>query len=148
MMMAFGSDSSFSMHSFTIRRATRIVDATRGMTAIDSIVVRRSTMLRVLMDMVDVRESGVGDRSRCLELRLPTPHSRLLILQQLLDPLPQFRLTRLRARDDCRRRVFQELLVQQFRVERGELLAAFFQLAFRALLLLLRNHLLGKLDRN
>src|SRR3954452_4785099 len=90
MMIAFGSDSSFSMHSFTIRRAARFVDATRGMTAIDSIVVRRSPMLRVLMDMVDVRESGVGDRSRCLELRLPPPDSRLLILQQLLDPLPQF----------------------------------------------------------
>src|SRR5436305_13652894 len=76
MMLAFGSDSSFSMHSFTMRRATRLVDATRGITAIDSIVVRRSTMSRVLMDMVGVRESGVGSRESKVvveraHLRLP-----------------------------------------------------------------------------
>src|SRR3954468_20822057 len=82
MMMPLGSDSSFSMHSLTMRRATRFVDATRGITAIDSIVVRRSTMLRVLMDMVTFgsRESGVV--AECLQLRPPTPA--LLILQQLV----------------------------------------------------------------
>ena len=40
MIIACGSDSSFSMHSLTMRRATRFVDATRGMTASDSSVVQ------------------------------------------------------------------------------------------------------------
>src|SRR3954447_7368766 len=61
MMIAFRSHSSFSMHSFTIRRATRFVDATRGITAIDSIVVSRSTMRRVSMSQGrGMRDEGRG----------------------------------------------------------------------------------------
>src|SRR5258708_20668942 len=48
-MMAFGRDTSFSMHSFTMRRAMRFVDATRGRSAIDSSVVRGEMMPRVLI---------------------------------------------------------------------------------------------------
>lgn len=46
MIIACGRDSSFSMHSATMRRATRFVEATRGISAIDSIVVSRSTRRR------------------------------------------------------------------------------------------------------
>src|SRR5438045_6467274 len=75
MIIACGSDSSFSMHSLTMRRATRFVDATRGMTAIDSRVVMRSTMERVSMWIT------------------------LLILHQLLDSRAQFNLPRARLID-------------------------------------------------
>src|SRR5688572_31102488 len=44
MIIACGSDSSFSMHSVTMRRAMRFVDATRGITATDSIAFRFRTM--------------------------------------------------------------------------------------------------------
>ena len=43
MIIACGSDSSFSMHSVTTRRAIRFVDATRGITASDSMVLSLET---------------------------------------------------------------------------------------------------------
>src|SRR2546430_15977994 len=111
-MMAFGSDSSFSMHSLTIRRATRLVEATRGITAIDSMVVSRSTRRRVSMLIADTS----------------------LILHQLLDAIAQLRLTRLCALHDRRRRVRHELFVSELGVERRQLVAALFQFALRPLL--------------
>src|SRR5213596_2308492 len=86
MIMAFGSDSSLSMHSLTTRRAMRLVEATRGISAIDSRVVRRSTIFLVF--------------------RLINS----LILHQLLNPRPKLVLPRLRLLDHRGRRVAHELL--------------------------------------
>src|SRR5438477_12835427 len=105
MIMAFGSDSSFSMHSLTTRRATRLVDATRGISAMDSMTVKRSTRARVSMWIIE-----------------------LLILHQLLDSRPKFVLPRLCLFHHRRRRVAHELLVGQARRDPFELLAALLQL--------------------
>jgi len=57
MIMACGSDNSFSMHSLTTRRATRFVEATRGMRASDSIVLSRETIARVSSVIIDCLSS-------------------------------------------------------------------------------------------
>src|SRR5205085_6785571 len=122
MIMAQGSETSLAMHSSTTRRATRLVEATREISATDSTVVRRSTI--------------------CRESRPST----LLILHQLFDSGAKFELPRLRLLHHRGRRVAHELLVAQPRGEAVELLAALFQLALRALELLLRHHALRELD--
>src|ERR1051325_6497754 len=116
MIIACGSESSFSMHSFTIRRATRFVEATRGMTASDSSARRRGTISRV---------------SRWITASL--------ILLQLLQSRTQFGLPRARLLDDVRGSVADELLVGQLRIQRRELLLALLDLPLRPLDLLLRS---------
>src|SRR5438876_6749209 len=129
MIIARGSDSSFSMHSWTMRRATRFVEETRGMSASDSSAVRRSTILRV---------------SRWI-IACPPPHNSL-ILQQLLDPRAQLTLAHPRLFDHRGRGVAHELLVGQARVHTFQLPAALLDLALRALDLLLRHHPRRELD--
>src|SRR5438046_4285973 len=124
MIIACGSDSSFSMHSATMRRATRFVDATRGISAIDSIVLSRSTRRRVSRPIIS------------------------LILHQLFDSCPQFGMTGLGLLHDRGGRVLHELLVGELRLERRELLAALLDLALRALDLLLGDHFRRELDRD
>src|SRR5437764_2165731 len=86
MIIAFGSDSSFSMHSWTTRRATRFVDATRGISAMDSRVFSWSTSWRVLRSSMELLGCWVA------RLRQPSNSvtQQLLILHQLLDPRAQF----------------------------------------------------------
>src|SRR5262249_20125302 len=100
MIIAFGSGTSFWMHSSTTPRARRLVEATREISAIDSSVVRQSTICRV---------------SR--------PNTSL-ILHQLFDSGAQFRLARLSLLDHRGGRVAHELLVGKARSESFELFAA------------------------
>src|SRR5687768_12151447 len=116
MIIACGSDSSFSMHSLTTRRAIRFVEATRGITASDSRVFRRGTIARV---------SSWNMRS--------------LILLQFLDLRPQFCLAVLSLLHDLRRCVADELFVCQLRVEGRELFLALLEIALRPLDLFLGN---------
>src|SRR5512140_3371851 len=107
MIIAWGRESSFSMHSLTMRRATRFVEATRGITASDSIRRSRSTIRRV---------------SRWITS---------LILKQLLDSCTKFRVPGLSLLHHGRRRVAHELLIGQSSLDRGQLAAALLQLALR-----------------
>src|SRR5437868_6013482 len=100
MIIACGSGSSFSMHSERMRRATRLVEATRGTTASDSMRLSPATMRFVSRSII---VDSVENRHSCL--------SPSLILLQLLDPGAQFGLARLRLLHDRWRRVAHELLV-------------------------------------
>src|ERR1051326_2206524 len=123
MIIACGSGSSLSMHSETMRRATRFVDATRGTTASDSMRFRCATMRLVSRSIIAS-----------------------LVLLQLLDPRAQFRRARPRLLDHRGRRVAHELLVRPPCLGAGELVAALLQLALRPFLLLLRHDLRRELD--
>src|ERR1051325_276697 len=131
MIIAFGSETSLAMHSSTTRRPTRFVEATREISATDSSVFSRSTIWRVLRPSISCQLSVIGCR------QLATDNRQLLILHQLFDSRAKFRLPSLRLLDDRGRRVAHELLVGQPCGEAVELLAALFQLALRALELLL-----------
>src|SRR5689334_10009670 len=122
MIIAVGSETSLAMHSSTTRRASTFVDVTREISAMDSSVVRRSTI--------------------CRESRPSTS----LILHQLFDSRAKFRLPRLRLPHHGGRRVAHELLVGQPRREAVQLLAALLQLPLGALDLLLRDDALRELD--
>src|SRR5438067_5018034 len=122
MIIAVGSDTSLAMHSSTTRRARRFVDETREISAMDSSVVRRSTI--------------------CRESRPSTS----LILHQLFDSRAKFELPRLRLLHHRGGGVAHELFVGQARGEAVELPAALLQLSLRALELFLRHHALGEFD--
>src|SRR5207253_7089095 len=108
------------MHSVTTRRATAFVEATRGISASDSIVRSRATICCV---------SIIGS----------------LIVLQLLQTRAELGLTRTRAFDNRRRGLAHELLVCQLGLETGELFVRRFDLALRALELLLRHFLFREL---
>src|SRR5438132_10697482 len=83
MIIACGRDNSFSMHSATMRRATRFVDARRGTTARDSMVLRRSTMRRVSSWIIGCWVAGLlGFSVAVFPEQLSNPAT-LLILHQL-----------------------------------------------------------------
>src|SRR6266516_1436097 len=88
MIIACGSGSSLSMHSVTMRRATRFVEATRGTTASDSMRFSPAT-IRLVSSSITASP----------------------ILKQLLDPCTQLGLPRLGLLHDRGRRVAHELLV-------------------------------------
>src|SRR5947209_1126449 len=115
------------MHSFTIRRATRFVEASRGTTASDSSVRMRATSFRVSRGVI-------GCFVHCLAVG--SDGLRSLILRHLLQTCAKLFPSRAGLGHDCRRRILHELLVRQARVDAFQLLAAPLDLALRALQLL------------
>src|SRR5438132_9899466 len=118
---AWGSESSFSMHSVTTRRAIRLVDATRGMIASDSSVLSFATTWAVSI-------------------------IELLVLLQFLDASAELGVSGLRLFHDRGGRIAHELLVRQFCFHRGQLLAGLLDLTLGALDLLLSHDSLRELD--
>src|SRR6266511_2412366 len=153
MIIACGSGSSLSMHSVTMRRATRFVEATRGTTASDSMRFSPATIRLVSSSIMFWRAQGAGRGAQVMPSRRKPPapcplRSALswLILKQRLDPCTQLGLPRLGLLHDRGRRIANELLVGQAGVDAGELVAALLDLALRPLDLLPRHDLRRKLD--
>src|SRR5438132_13111641 len=148
MIIACGRDNSFSMHSATMRRATRFVDARRGTTARDSMVLSRSTMRRVSSWIIAVSWSRGCEVSQRIhhETTRPRNHETSLILHQLLDSRSQFQVSRLRLLHHRGWCVLHELRVRQLCLEGGELFSALFDLALRSFDLLFADYFLRELD--
>src|SRR5258708_40003629 len=124
MIMACGSDSSCSMHSVTTLRPTAFVDATRRISASDSIVRRRATTSRVSIKKFS------------------------LILLQFLEARMQLGPTQARPFHDGCRRFRHELFVGKLGLQAGQFLSAAVDLALHAIQLLLRDFFLRELDGN
>src|ERR1043166_4267352 len=137
MIIACGSESSLFTHSTTMRRATRFVDATRGITASDSSARRRGTSWRmgIIGGVAESQSCRGAKRGAVLLCNSGTlqPCNSSSVPLQLLQPRAQLRLACARLLHHVRGRVLRELLVRELRVEIRELFRALLDLAARAL---------------